>query len=72
MLESEKLLKTIEEDVDTGIVVFNAAVVESEDADESVVAAGSSEADYLRRADTEESTVVESVVADELVVLVLD
>ena len=75
MLESEKLLKTLDEDVDTGRVVFNSAVVESEDADESAVAVLSPDADYLRRVglvDTEGSTVVESVATDELVVFVLD
>jgi hypothetical protein len=75
LLESEKLLKTLDEDVDTGRVVFNSAVVESEDADESAVAVLSPDADYLRRVglvDTEGSTVVESVATDELVVFVLD
>ena len=75
MLESEKLLKIFDEDLDTGRVVFNSAVVESEDADESAVVVLSPDADYLRRVglvDTEGSTVVESVAADELVVFVLD
>ena len=75
MLESEKLLKIFDEDLDTGRVVFNSAVVESEDADESAVAVLSPDADYLRRVglvDTEGSTVVESVATDELVVFVLD
>jgi len=75
LLESEKLLKIFDEDLDTGRVVFNSAVVESEDADESAVAVLSPDADYLRRVglvDTEGSTVVESVATDELVVFVLD